>query len=299
MKKLNFLFIIGIACILFFLPFLFYKQQRSITLQQENVCEIMITVEGLSNPIPLEQYIIGVVAAEMPASFQPEALKAQAVAARTYVIRTTNYGKESIKPTTAHQVFVTKEARQEKWLTAFSQYEQKVTAAVEATASQILTYKNEPIEAMFHASSNGLTESAYNYSGNDIPYLRMTTTPEEDTQTVTFSVEALNAALGTNWTQSDYLALKLNRNEAGRVEKVRGKQSWSGRDFRDLLSLRSTDFTISQNGGDIKITTRGYGHGVGMSQYGANEFAKNGRRMEQILFHYYPNTTFTTLECGK
>lgn len=267
--------------------------------QEENVCKIMITVEGMSNPIPLEQYIVGVVAAEMPASFHPEALKAQAIAARTYVIRTTNYGKESIKPTTAHQVFATKEARQEKWLTTFSQYEQKITTAVEATASQILTYKDEPIVAMFHASSNGLTESAYNYSGNDIPYLRMTTTPEQDTQTVTFSVAALNTALGMNWTQSDYLALKLIRNEAGRVEKVRGKQTFSGREFRELLNIRSTDFNISQNDVDINITTRGYGHGVGMSQYGANEFAKNGRSMEQILLHYYPNTKFTTLECEK
>lgn len=295
MKKLILLFVV---CILFFLPFLFYKEQRS-TVQQEKECEIMITVEGMSNPIPLEQYIIGVVAAEMPASFHPEALKAQAVAARTYVIRTTNFGEKSIKPTTAHQVFATKEARQEKWLTAFSQYEQKITAAVEATASQILTYKNEPIEAMFHASSNGLTESAYNYSGNDIPYLRMTTTPEQDTQAITFSVAALNTALGVKWTQSDYLALKLVRNESGRVEKVSGKQSWSGREFRDLLSLRSTDFAISQNGADINIKTRGYGHGVGMSQYGANEFAKNGRSMEQILLHYYPNTAFTPLKCKK
>lgn len=295
MKKLILLLI---AALLFFLPLLFYKEKLS-SVPQENECTIMITVEGLSDQIPLEQYIIGVVAAEMPASFHPEALKAQAVAARTYVIQTTNYGQKPIKPSTAHQVFATKEARQEKWLAAFSQYEQKVTAAVESTASQILTYKDEPIVAMFHASSNGLTESAFNYSGNNIPYLQMATTPEEDIQEMTLSVATLNAALGTKWTQADFLALKLIRNESGRVEKVRGKQSFSGRDFRDLIGLRSTDFTISQSGSDIKITTRGYGHGVGMSQYGANEFAKKGRSMEQILSHYYPNTTLTPLICKK
>ncbi|MEO4054081.1 stage II sporulation protein D [Solibacillus sp. CAU 1738] len=295
MKKLIFLLIV---CLLFFLPLLFYKEQLS-PKQIEKQCEIMITIEGTAEPIPLEQYIIGVVAAEMPASFHPEALKAQAIAARTYVIRTTNFGSKPIKPTTAHQVFASKEARQEKWLTTFSQYEQKISSAVEATASQILTYNDEPISAMFHASSNGLTESSYNYSGNEIPYLQTTTTPEQDIQTMTLSVASLNAALGTKWTQVDYLALKLERNDTGRVQKISGKRTFSGRDFRQLLGLRSTDFTLVKNGSAIDITTRGYGHGVGMSQYGANEFAKLGRSMEQILLHYYPNTTLASAACIK
>ncbi|KYG90248.1 stage II sporulation protein D [Metasolibacillus sp. FSL K6-0083] len=287
MKK-NIIIIIIAICFLFTVPLLYYKKQKPALSEP---CEIFITVEGEAQSIPLEQYLIGVVAAEMPASFHPIALQAQTIAARTYVIRNTNYGQKPIKPTTTHQVFINEKARQQKWLTAFAQYEQKISDAVQATAGQIILYNEEPISAMFHASSNGVTESAENYSGHDLPYLQSVTSPEKNSQTIKMTVAELNDKLQTNWTQDDFLALKLERNSSGRVQTVIGKKQFSGRDFRELLQLRSTDFTLIKDGSDIAITTKGYGHGVGMSQYGANELAQNNATAEQIIGHYYPHTT--------
>ncbi|WP_042472317.1 stage II sporulation protein D [Bacillus ndiopicus] len=286
MKK-NIIIITFIICFLFTVPLLYYKKQK----QAPEPCEIFITIEGEAQSVSLEQYLIGVVAAEMPASFHSTALQAQAIAARTYVIRNTNYGQKPIKPTTMHQVFINEKARKQKWLTAFAQYEQKITDAVQATAGQMILYDGEPISAMFHASSNGVTESAKNYSGHDLPYLQSVTSPEESSQTITMTVAELNNKLQTNWTQGDFLALKLERNSSGRVQTVIGKKQFSGRDFREQLQLRSTDFTLMKDGNDIAIITKGYGHGVGMSQYGANELAQSSATTEQIITHYYPQTT--------
>lgn len=286
MKK-NLLLIIIVICMLFTVPLLYYKKPKPVA----EPCEVLITIEGVAKSIPLEHYLIGVVAAEMPASFHPAALQAQAIAARTYVIRNTDYGKKAIKPTTAHQVFIDEKARQQKWLTAFAQYESKITEAVKTTTGQIILYKEEPISAMFHASSNGVTESAENYGGQDIPYLQSVASPEENSETVKLTVNELNAKLQTNWTQEDFLNLQLERNSSGRVQTVKGKKNFSGREFRELLQLRSTDFMMMEEGNDIVIATKGYGHGVGMSQYGANELAKNEATAQQILTHYYPQTT--------
>ncbi len=286
-KNISILIIVIVICFLFTVPLLYYKKQKPV----QEPCEILITVEGETQSIPLEKYLVGVVAAEMPASFHPVALQAQAIAARTYVIRNTDYGKKAIKPTTAHQVFIDEKVRQQKWLTAFDQYEQKITDAVKATANQIILYDEEPVSAMFHASSNGATESAKNYSGHDLPYLQSVTSPEVSNETIIMTVSELNDKLQTNWTQDDFLALQLERNSSNRVQTVKGKQQFSGREFRELLQLRSTDFILIKDGRDIAITTKGYGHGVGMSQYGANELAQNRATVEEIISHYYPQTT--------
>ena len=285
----RYMMLILIIVLLFIIP-LRYKNNESKPAAREEECEIFITLAQSNEQIPLEQYLMGVLAGEMPASFHIEALKAQAVAARTYAIHQTNYGATPIQQTTAHQVY--KEDINPK-------YEEKLKEAVNATKHQILTYNNQPITAMFHAASNGQTESAQNFSGAQIAYLTTVSTPEEYTETQTFTLATFNEQLKAAYSLAQIAQAQITRNDTNRVERITiGQKTWTGREFRELLRLKSTDFTINVNS-EIEIYTKGYGHGVGMSQYGANELASNGRIATEILAHYYPDTTLTTLACSQ
>ena len=252
-------------------------------------CEpVMIRVEGLAEPLPIEEYIKGVVQAEMPSTFNLEALKAQAIAARTFALKTTNFGATAIKPTTSHQAFISESERTPP---------ANIVKAIAETASQILTYNNELITAMFFSTSNGKTESAEGYSGNKIPYLISTESTGDITspkfnQTKTFTLKEWNDAFGFNWTADHFNKLSLKPNESKRIQQVTTvKHEWTGREIRDILGLPSTDFDIdASNPNIIAVSTKGYGHGVGMSQYGANAMAQEGRKAEDILKHYYPKT---------
>jgi stage II sporulation protein D len=249
---------------------------------------VMIRVEGLAEPLPLEEYIKGVVQAEMPSTFKLEALKAQAIAARTFALKTTNFGATTIKPTTSHQAFVSESERKPP---------ANIVQAVTETASQILTYNNELITAMFFSTSNGKTESAEGYSGTEIPYLITTDSLGDSTspkfkQTKSFTLKEWNDAFGFSWTADHFKQLTLKPNESQRIQQVTtAKREWTGREIRDILGLPSTDFDIdASNPNLITVSTKGYGHGVGMSQYGANAMAQEGSKAEGILKHYYPNT---------
>lgn len=295
---------------LFFLPFLFKSSNKTLkeasgpleTLQED--CEIYIRVSGYDEPIPLEEYVIGVVAAEMPANFHPEALKAQAIAARTYVLKSTNLGQTEIEPTVLRQVFYDENTRKENWQTTFEQNELKIRQAVESTKGEVLKYNGELITAMFHSMSNGRTESAENYSGQNLPYLKSVVSSdfhaENYVMTKTMSLDEWNRLLNVNMTLDEIKNIRTTKNDTGRVEKViANSKEWTGREIRDLLDLRSTDFTIKVAGNEIQITTEGYGHGVGMSQYGADAMAKQGRTAHEILNHYYTNITIEKLLCKK
>lgn len=294
--------------VLFIMPLLFRSQvQSSTTVEldpEQKTCEVFIKIADEENPITLEEYVVGVVAAEMPANFHPEALKAQAIAARTYVLQSTNYGETEIEPTVARQVYYDQTVRQNNWQSAFSENEQKIREAVKSTEGEVIVYNEELITAMFHSMSNGMTESAKNYSGNDLPYLQPVASTDFQYATnyevtETFTIEEWNAKLGGNYTLSQVDQLKLTRNDTGRVDKVTLKDKvWTGRDFRTLLDLRSTDFNIDVNGETIVVTTEGYGHGVGMSQYGADAMAKQGSSAHQIINHYYKNTKIEKISCS-
>ncbi|HSO59088.1 MAG TPA: stage II sporulation protein D [Paenisporosarcina sp.] len=259
----------------------------------------MIRVEGLAEPLPLEEYIKGVVQAEMPSTFNQEALKAQAIAARTFALKTTNFGATAIKPTTSHQAFISEIERTPP---------ANIAQAVTETASQILTYNNELITAMFFSTSNGKTESAEGYSGNKIPYLVTMDsigdfTSPKFSQTKTFTLKEWNEAFGFIWTADHFNKLTLKANESQRIQQVATvKHEWTGREIRDILGLPSTDFNINaSNPNIITVSTKGYGHGVGMSQYGANAMAQEGSKAEDILAHYYPTTkikNFQSIQTG-
>lgn len=303
MKKIWILFITLIA-VLFVFPFVVVKKPVQIdvahTPEEVEMCPFEITVEGMDKPIPLEEYVQGVVAAEMPVSFHEEALKAQALAARTYALRTTKKGAEPIAKDVSAQVFYTEEERKKNWGKSFSKNEKKIKAAVEETAGETIFYEDEMISAMFFSTSNGKTETAKNFSGTDIPYLQSVDSQGEEALTPAFhekaeiSLAEWNEALGVNWDASMFESLQLIRNTSGRVQRIEAKEfQKDGREVREELNLRSTDFDIAFDvtNNVVLIDTVGYGHGVGMSQYGAEALAQEGMNAHDIIAHYYKDVS--------
>ncbi|MFC7685811.1 stage II sporulation protein D [Ureibacillus sp. GCM10028918] len=304
--------VIGFVIALFFFPFLFMKseqkseaapQKSATTNTSANACALTIQVSGSDIPIDLEEYVVGVVAAEMPVGFNLEALKAQAIAARTYVLKSTNFGQAQIEPTVAKQVFYDEDTRKENWNDAYEDYEKKVREAVESTRGEVIQYNGELITAMFHSMSNGMTESSVNYSGTELPYLQSVSSTDFQyadnyETTSTFTIEEWNSKLNTQSTIEEIKQIRLQKNNTGRVETVSLKgHEWTGRDFRTLLGLRSTDFQIKAQNGQVTVITEGYGHGVGMSQYGADAMADNGSTAHEIINHYYQNTSIEKINC--
>jgi len=254
--------------------------------------------------INFEDYIAGVVYAEMPASFEEEALKAQAVAARTYTIKKLAEGDHICDDSTHCQAW--KEADE-------SEEYKKVIQAVKKTDSEILTYLGEAISAFFHSASGGKTENVKDvWGGEEIPYLLSVNSPNENTLMSTFFSEKelsyadfankINRYTGKKIVSYDLSKSKnINkfkkeikitaRTEGDHVDSVKvSDTTFSGTQFRNIFELRSTDFTLTLKDKTILIQVKGYGHGVGMSQWGAEVMAKEGKDYTEILAHYYPNT---------
>lgn len=255
--------------------------------------------------LPIESYIEGVVSAEMPAEFEGEALKAQALAARTYIIRRLQEGSFDDVPkgaqvldTIKHQAFLDEAERKERWKDQYAWKSQKIHQAVLATAGEVLTYGGKPIDATFFSTSNGFTENADEYWAQKIPYLKSVASPWDSEsprylETTTMAWKEFEQKLGvtldmpvmqgsSNW----YTVLAITA--GNRVGRIRiGNKEFTGREFRELLGLNSTAFSMKLKGNSIEITTRGYGHGVGMSQWGANGMAKAGKSAEQIVKYFY------------
>ncbi|WP_262174335.1 stage II sporulation protein D [Saccharococcus sp. Marseille-Q5394] len=292
--------------LLFFIPILMKTTvEPKNSVAKEDPCVITITVEGVDKPMPLEEYVVGVVAGEMPIGFHNEALRAQAIAARTYVLRTTDGGKKPIEATVSAQVYKTAAERKERWGKKFKENEKKLREIVATTEGDTIVYGDEMITAMFFSTSNGKTETAQNYSGNPIPYLQSVESPGEEVveakveRHIEMPIAKWNEALGSVWKADQFKSLQLIRNQTGRVQKaVSIGFEKSGREMREALGLASTDFDIAYDVTNeiVLITTKGYGHGVGMSQYGAEAFAQKGWTAENILTYYYSGTTIKKFE---
>ncbi len=246
--------------------------------------------------LPLNDYLQRVVLGEMPVSFEKEALKAQAVAARTYTAKAMAGGKHAGKlctDSTCCQAFC-----DDAVFASFSPEErEKAADAVRETDALVLTYDGTLIEATFFSCSGGRTEDALAVWGTDYPYLRSVESPgEEDAKYDTDSRLASKAELETA------LEITLSENAAswagavqltsgGGVETIElGGKRFSGVYLRKALGLRSTAFTVTPEGDALRFDTRGYGHRVGLSQYGANAMAADGKDFREILSHYYPGT---------
>ena len=265
-------------------------------------------------PMKLEEYVVGAVAAEMPASYDIEALKAQAVAARTlaaYKWRgrggtgcSNHPGADICTEYTHCQAWVDDAGMREKWGNSYDKWKQKIIEAVAATRGMILTYHDQPIQVFYYATSNGKTEDCAAVFAQDLPYYGVVESPGEESapkydETVTFTRTEV-----ANKINDLYPTAKLNKKnlenqikivshtDSGRVAEVRvGDTTISGSAFRQAFGLNSTDFDLSYQGGNVHIRTLGYGHGVGMSQVGANAMAQKGAGVSEILSHYYLGTT--------
>ena len=254
----------------------------------------------------LESYLVGVVLAEMPASFESEALKAQAVVARTYTRKAGatggKHGDGSLcTDSGCCQAYITPEEYLGKGGTREGL--EKVRGAVSATAGMVLTYQGELIEATYFSSSGGRTEDAAAVWGTDYPYLQAVDSPGEEKAAyyrdmVSFSPEAFQEALGVSLDGSPETWFGMTAyTEGGGVASMEiGGTVYQGTQLRALLGLRSTAFTAEAADGEITFTTRGYGHRVGMSQYGADAMAVGGSTYGQILSHYYPGTEMTRMD---
>ena len=244
--------------------------------------------------IPLDEYLIGVVGAEMPASFPIEALKAQAVVARTYALKKIK-NNAKLTDSVSTQCYKDNNQLKEMWKNSYNTYYQKIKSAVEATKNQAIYYQNDYIDAVYHSTSNGKTEDAMYVWGNSSPYLKSVDSSWDKSSTsylkeIEKDLSNVLNILGVDVSDTSFEI--LSRDSSGRVEKVRfGNREFTGVEFRNLLGLRSADFDIKQIDNTLIITTRGYGHGVGLSQYGASGMAKEGYNYIEILKHYYTGVT--------
>ncbi|MFD2131521.1 stage II sporulation protein D [Pseudogracilibacillus auburnensis] len=260
---------------------------------------------GEIEKVPLEKYVISVVASEMPAEFEAEALKAQAIAARTYIVNHLLHqdGEEDviISDTTEHQVYKNEDELKTAWGSDFHWKIEKVTDAVLATEGEIITYDEQPITPTFFSMSNGFTEDAKNYWGNELPYLKSVESKWEEkhpnfTEQNVFTIDEINSKLGISLQAGNAIPIQIKRTESNRVsELVINDSTFTGKDIREKLNLRSNDFSIQQKNEHLIFTTKGYGHGVGMSQYGANGMAEEGKTYKEILSYYYQDIDINTI----
>ena len=262
--------------------------------------------DGEVTAMDMDEYLLGAVLAEMPADFEAEALKAQAVAARTYARRAYvtggKHGDGSVCGNYACcQAYISPEYYLERGGT--QEGVDKVRSCVTATSGMVLTYDGALIEATYFSCSGGRTEDAVAVWGTEYPYLQAVDSPGEEgaahyRDTVTFSPEVFCARLGLALTgEPESWFGEVTYTDGGGVDTlVIGETVFRGTELRALLGLRSTAFAVDASDGNIHITTRGYGHRVGMSQYGADAMAVAGAEYGEILAHYYPGTSLERVE---
>lgn len=272
--------------------------------------KLLHTKTGEIEEINLDEYLCGVISAEMPASYELEALKAQAVVARTYtlykMINAKPHGEEAdiCDSFQCCQAWISKEDRFAKWAEGTQEANwNKIVTAVNETKGKVITYDGKIINAFFHANSGGKTEVPVNvWGGTGYPYLQVVETSGEEGYTQYSSVVELTVEEFINKFKEKYADISIDMNnleeeikiqeytESGRVKTLKvGNKNIAGTEVRTILGLRSTNFNMEldvQNS-KVKFDVTGYGHGVGMSQTGADAMAKQGSTYEQIVKHFY------------
>lgn len=321
------IFLFVLLC--FVIPILFTKQkeeqviakinetqeQTSYDYKQYNVIKLWHAKTSRIEEISLDEYLYGVVSAEMPASFEKEALKAQAVVARTYTIYKIlhnsgkHQGADICDDSACCQAWITKEDRLSRWEEASRESNwNKIVEVVEASKGKIITYKGQPINAFFHANSGGKTETTINvWGGDSYPYLQSVTTSGEDgysqyasevsfnKETFIHKVKEKYANFSIDFTEENCIQI-LEYTDGNRVKKVKiGNLELSGVEVRTLLGLKSANFAIEIGEDTIRFSVVGYGHGVGMSQTGADSMAKQGSNYEEIIKHFYTGVEIVDL----
>ena len=262
---------------------------------------------GEIEDVELENYIVNVLAAEMPVDYEIEALKAQAVVARTYtlyqILNSNKHENADIcDDSTCCQAWISKEKRFEKWETNQEEKWNKINKAVFETQGEIITYQGKPIDAFFHSNSGGLTEIPINvWGGSEYPYLQVVQTNGEDEYSQYYSENILSKTefeekmknlysdFEINWQEKDCIEI-LEYTESNRIKTIKlGNKNISGVEARKIFELKSSNFSFEISDDSIKFTVIGYGHGVGMSQTGSNTLAKENKNYKDIINHFYKN----------
>ena len=270
---------------------------------------------GKTEELELDTYLYGVVSAEMPASFEEEALKAQAVVARTYTLYkiVNNDGKHGeadiCDDSTCCQAWISKENRFARWEESEQEENwKKIVNAVNSTQGKIITYQGKPINAFFHSNSGGETEAPIEvWGGSGYPYLQSVSTAGEDAYSQYSSeaefteeefvekIKEVHSDFEINWKEDNCIEV-TEYTEGNRVKTIKiGNLELSGVEVRTIFGLRSANFKVTREGGKIKFEVTGYGHGVGMSQTGADSLAKEGKNYEDIIHHFYTDVEITDM----
>lgn len=283
--------------------------EKTFVLPDIKTIKLLLTEKNEIVELDFDDYIKGVLIGEVPITYEIEALKAQAIVARTYTVYklqnspSAHNGADMCDDINCCQCYKTKEyafaswddeEENEKWA--------KLERAVEETKNHYITYDNEIIAAFFHANSGGKTEDVkYVWGEQEIPYLKSVDGNEvniyEDTKSFTKQeIGELLKDVVPDYLEKDYNIEILNYTDSGRVNNVKiGENTIKATDLRKMLDLRSTNFKVEKNeSGDVTFNTIGYGHGVGMSQEGANQMALNGKTAEEIIKHYYTGVEIKT-----
>jgi stage II sporulation protein D len=304
--------IIIITVVIISIPFLvveFWKEEeqdlKEISLNY--LSGMMVRVKRSSGEIervPLEEYVVGVVSSEMPASFEMEALKSQSVASRTYVLKKMVNRKDSeydVVDTVSNQVYLDEDDLKEKWGDNYIKYINKVRQAVNETSMEYLEYDGEIIDAMYFSTSNGYTEDSGVIFQNSLPYLQSVESEWDEKVAKAFysstdiSLQEFYEKLNLEYNKKLNVEI-LERSTSNRIVKLKiNGVEFTGKDIYNKLGLRSYDFELILVGNNVEINTKGYGHGVGMSQYGAHGMAKKGYNYVEILKHYYTDTNLKKL----
>lgn len=309
--KLALMILAGFICIFIMIPVIFSSLAAPRTVENISPDVIELHMDETSEEsfnitvyrnetsefqeIEFERYLIGVVAAEMPALFEQDALRAQAIAARTYAMRILGH-EDYISDTVMHQVYLDDDQLRDRWGDSFENHFSTIEEAVMSTKGIVITYDDELITPMFFAMSNGKTENSEDVFESSRPYLRSVESSgyqDHDNFAVEegFTIEDLREAFNDEGITTENISI-LEISEGGNVNQIQlGSEVFTGRDVREILGLRAAAFSIEPVEGGIIFTTYGNGHGVGMSQHGANVMAKNGHDYTEILAHFYQDVT--------
>lgn len=303
-----------IFMITFFIPYfvickfsVFYVPEGA--KKEETYKSVKLYIKSMDKVVEtdMSQYLKEVVAAEMPAEFETEALKAQATAARTYLVnrikannkeaKKEHKGADICSDSTHCKAWISESERRQIWgEEKADEYWKKISDAVESTAGVLITYNEEPISAVFHSTSSGFTENAEDVWGGNVPYLVSVQSDGEEQSpryhsdlVITldeFKKTAAENIDGVDWNKE--IVGNITRSEAGGIKTVSvGGIEIKGTQFRTIFGLRSTNVRIAIDGENVSMSVTGFGHGVGMSQYGANYLASQGADYVDILKTYY------------
>ena len=300
MKKII-IFTFFIIIIPYFILNLYSKNIKEIELKTDE--NIKVRVKRLQkdkiDEIELNEYVLGVLAGEMPISFELEALKAQAVASRSYVLKRLDYNKDKdydVVDSITNQVYLDNEHLKKAWGDNYIKNINKLKTAVNETFNEYLECDGQIADALFFSTSNGYTENSELVFNFAVSYLKSVSSPWHKEVTTAFkttkemSLQEFYERLNLPYQEKIKIE-NIDRSATNRILKIKiNNQEFTGREIYNKLKIRSTDFTIEQENTNVIITTIGYGHGVGMSQYGALGMAKKGYNYKEILTHYYQNT---------